>query len=174
MQQASLILNTWILFQQRVVQLVVQNNKRHWYWLVWHQWIAMVLLYPAMPNRHQYPPISGSYDVITTPTLSKMVHLCILVLRKWENYWFTLVFCTVSVFDPYLFVNSWRKTFVLNNYLNVLDFKCIFTIFAVSYTTFNRGLRYVVIAPRFRAILIVLWCFWIEEDHSRLTSTDTK
>ncbi len=65
---------------KRVVQLVVKNNKRQWYWLVWYQWIAMILLYSVIPNRHQYPPMSGSYDVITKPTLSKIVYLCMGLL----------------------------------------------------------------------------------------------
>ena len=47
----------------------------------------MILFYPATPNRHKYPPISGSYGVISKPALSKIAY--IWLLRKWENYGFT-------------------------------------------------------------------------------------
>ena len=51
---------------------------------------AMILFYPAIPNKYQYPSIAVSYDVITKPALSKMAYVFeFLVLGK--NYVFILL-----------------------------------------------------------------------------------
>ena len=48
--------------------------------------------------------------------------------------------------------------------------KCIITSLSILYSTHKhiflwKGLRCDVIAPRFCGLLILRWCFWIEEDH---------
>ncbi len=64
------------------------KETRQWYWLVWYQWIDMIVLDPALPNRYQYPKISRSYDVITKYAIWKIIVYCNWVLSIGGNLCF--------------------------------------------------------------------------------------
>ena len=75
----------WTWFNIAGFQLVVQNNKIQWYRHVWYHWIAIRLLYPAIPNKYQYAPISRSYDFVTFVPASSGTHGTLMIMVNYLN-----------------------------------------------------------------------------------------
>ena len=82
-----------------------------------------------LPNNNKQVPICPKFKELWFHNKARPLENYILTYLSGlyrENYAFTSIFCTMSVFDSYLFVNSWRKISILIIYLNVLFFRMHF------------------------------------------------